>query len=244
VKTSDQIGELVTALAIAQAKFQTIGKDKRAEVRSEKGAFAYKYADLASAIDATRPALTENGLAVMQPTRQENGMVVVTTVLAHKTGQWISEEMSWPAGNDTRARGSAVTYARRHGYLSIIGAAAQDDDDAAAAEGDRPQRRQPQGRRETPNAEAARTVSQKVQQVKSPATPGARMADLRTRLAAMHVPAANHFEVVAEFVGHLVDSKTELTADDWSRADAGIIQARDAGETLGRAHTNAGQAEH
>lgn len=232
MKHSEQINEIVGALALAQGEFQTIGKDKRAEVRSDKGAFSYAYADLASAIDATRPALTKHGLAVMQPTRREGAQIVVTTLLAHKSGQWVSEEMSWAAGNDTRAQGSAVTYARRHGYLSIIGAAAQDDDDAAAADHGRTARQKPQPR-QTPNRDAAAAVAQRVQ-VKPPASPAARMADLRTRLASMHVPGAKHMEQIAEWVGHMVDSKTELTADDWSRADAGIEQAKAAGDVLGR----------
>lgn len=229
MKHSEQINELVGALSLAQAKFLTIGKTKTADVRSDKGSFSYSYADLAAAIEATRPALTENGLAVMQPTRQEGGNVVVTTLLAHKSGQWISEEMSWPTGNDTRARGSAVTYARRHGYLSIIGAAAQDDDDAAAADHGRPQRQKPQPK-QTPNRDAAAAV----RRATVPANPAARMADLRTRLAALHVPGAQHMQQIAEWVGHIVDSKTELTADDWSRADAGVEQAKAAGEVLGR----------
>lgn len=236
MKHSEQINELVAALALAQAEFQAIGKDKRAEVRSDKGSFSYAYADLASAIEATRPALTKHGLAVMQPTRQEGPTVIVTTLLAHKSGQWVSEEMSWPAGNDTRARGSAVTYARRHGYLSSIGAAAQDDDDAAAADSHRPQGRQKPQRSETPNREAAAAVKRAT----IPNSPATRMADLRTRLASMHVPGAKHMETIAEWVGHVVDSKTELTGDDWSRADAGIEQARAAGEVLGRAADLAG----
>jgi hypothetical protein len=239
MKTSDQINDLVTALALAQAEFQTIGRTKKAEVKSDKGGFAYKYADLAAAIEATRPALTKNGLAVMQPTRQDGGSVVVTTLLAHKSGQWVSEEMAWPAGNDTRARGSAVTYARRHGYLSIVGAAAQDDDDAAAADQGRPQRQKPE-RRETPNREAAAAVKRAT----TPSTPAARMADLRTRLASMHVPGAKHMEQIAEWIGHVVDSKTELTADDWSRADAGIEQAKGSVDVLGRAQDNGARAEH
>lgn len=242
MKTSEQIGELVAALALARAKFGVIGKDKRAEVRSDKGAFSYTYADLASALDATAPALAEQGLAVMQPTRSENGQIVVTTLLAHKSGQWVSEEMTWPAGNDTRARGSAVTYARRHGYLSIIGAAAQDDDDAAAADHGRGPKAKPQTRT-TPPREAAAAVAGKVKAT-IPQSPAARMADLRTRLAKAGVPGAKHHEQIAEWVGHMVDSATNLTSDDWTRADTALEQAIAAGEVLGRAHDNGARAEH
>lgn len=149
---SETIGELVAALAKAQAEFAHIEKDREAKVQSKTGAsFTYSYADLASCVDATRPALAKNGLAVLQPIRREGPDVVVTTLLAHSSGEWIAEEMAWPAtGGDSRSIGSAVTYARRYGYLAIIGAVARDeDDDAAAAPAPaRPQQRQPERRPE------------------------------------------------------------------------------------------------
>ena len=123
----------------------------------------------------------------------------------------------------------------------VPGAAAQDDDDAAAADTRPRGKAQKPERRETPNAQAAAAVPA---QVTPPQDPGARMADLRTRLGKMHVPAANHFERIAEWAGHIVDSKTELSADDWSRADAGIEEAQRAAETIGRAQDNASRAEH
>jgi hypothetical protein len=136
---SESIGELVAALAQAQAEFKPIEKDKEAKVASKTGAsFSYHYADLASCVDATRPALAKNGLAVIQPIRRTGGDVVVTSILAHASGEWISEEMSWPGGADSRSIGSAATYARRYGYLAIVGAVARDEDDDAEAATQKP----------------------------------------------------------------------------------------------------------
>jgi hypothetical protein len=135
MQKSEQIGELVGALAKARTAFRTIGKDKTAKIVSQKGSFSYTYADFATVQDATAPALAANGLAVMQPVRLVKGdpdQIVVTTILAHSSGQWISEEMSWPvAATDNRSIGSGVTYARRHSYLAIVGAASTDEDDDA-----------------------------------------------------------------------------------------------------------------
>lgn len=129
---SNEIGELAAALAKAQATFKAVGKDKTAKIQSAKGSFSYAYADLATVIDCTRPALTANGLAVMQPVRREGDQAIVTTILAHSSGQWISEDMAWPvAASDNRSIGSGVTYARRHSYLAMVGGAATDEDDDA-----------------------------------------------------------------------------------------------------------------
>lgn len=137
MQTSPAIGNLVAALALARAKFRAITKDRNASIQSAKGSFRYSYADLATVTEATVAALSDNGLAVLQPVRSEDGSVIVTTVLAHSSGEWISEEMRWPvASTDNRSIGSGITYARRHSMLAMVGAAATDeDDDAETARG-------------------------------------------------------------------------------------------------------------
>jgi hypothetical protein len=132
VNTSPAIGQLVAALATAQAKFRPVTKDRNASIQSAKGSFRYAYADLATAISAIRDALAANGLAILQPVHADNGTVLVTTMLAHSSGEWISEVMSWPvASTDNRSIGSGITYARRHSLLAMVGAAATDEDDDA-----------------------------------------------------------------------------------------------------------------
>jgi hypothetical protein len=134
---SENIGQLVAALAVAQGKFKAVTKDRNASIQSAKGSFRYSYADLATVVSAIRDALSANGLAIMQPVRADNGVVAVTTILAHSSGEWISEEMTWPvASTDNRSIGSGITYARRHSLLAMVGGAATDeDDDAETARG-------------------------------------------------------------------------------------------------------------
>lgn len=129
--TSPTIGQLIAALAVAQSKYRPVTKDRNASIQSKTGgSFRYAYADLADGIAAIKEALSANGLAVVQPVRSGDGAIVVTTVLAHASGEWISEEMSWPvASNDNRSIGSGITYARRHSLLAMVGTAATDEDD-------------------------------------------------------------------------------------------------------------------
>lgn len=135
---SENIGQLIAALSAAQAKFRPVTKDRNASIQSKTGgSFRYAYADLATGIAAVKDALSANNLAVVQPARLGDGVIIVTTLLAHSSGEWISEEMAWPvASNDNRSIGSGVTYARRHSLLAMVGAAATDeDDDAESARG-------------------------------------------------------------------------------------------------------------
>jgi hypothetical protein len=127
---SEQIDQLATALAAAQGVMGGALKD------SANPFFKSKYADLESVWTACRKALSENGLAVIQTTGvADSGGVCVTTVLAHKSGQWIRDTLPVNAKDNTpQGIGSAITYARRYALASIVGVY-QTDDDAEAAHG-------------------------------------------------------------------------------------------------------------
>lgn len=104
---------------------------KPAPKESENPFFKSKYADLATIIEHSRKALTENGLSISQVCEGDSG---VTTILLHESGQWISGTLSIkPSKDDPQGRGSAITYARRYGWSSIIGLATEEDDDANQA---------------------------------------------------------------------------------------------------------------
>jgi hypothetical protein len=128
VNQSDQIDQLATALSKAQGAITGALKD------SANPFFKSKYADLASCWDACRKQLSENGLSVMQTTELHDGQVMVVTVLAHASGQWIRGELPVKAKDDgPQAQGSGITYARRYALAAIVGLA-QIDDDAEAAQ--------------------------------------------------------------------------------------------------------------
>lgn len=124
---SDAIGKLAEALSKAQGRMKGAAKD------SSNPFFKSRYADLASVWDACRDALADEGLSVMQPARAEGAKVTVTTLLAHASGEWLSEDLTITAKEDTpQAVGSAITYARRYGLSSMVGIAPEDDDGEAA----------------------------------------------------------------------------------------------------------------
>ncbi len=127
---------LFTALSAAQAVMSGAKKD------SENPHFKSKYSDLASVWDACREPLTENGFCVLQPiTSMSTTSVTVTTMLAHKSGEWIACDLTLTSDKATpQGIGSAITYARRYG-LSAMAGIAPEDDDGNAASGRAPEQR-------------------------------------------------------------------------------------------------------
>lgn len=127
---SEKIGQIAKALSLAQAEFGAIEKDKTATVPTKSGGkYTYTYADLASVLDATRKPLAAHGLALLQPTTTEGQKVIVTTLLAHESGEWIRSLMSVSAVDDRpQSIGAAVTYARRYGITAMLGLAPEEED--------------------------------------------------------------------------------------------------------------------
>jgi hypothetical protein len=121
--TSEQLNEIAAALAKAQ------GAMKNAALTKVNPHFRSKYADLAGIRDTVIPALTANGIAVVQTLDAD----AVLTRLMHASGQWIESRCPIPAQADMQKMGSAITYARRYSLSAICGIAADEDDDANAA---------------------------------------------------------------------------------------------------------------
>jgi hypothetical protein len=128
---SGSIAKLATALAQAQGEMAGAAKD------STNPHFKSKYADLASVWDACRKPLSKHGLSILQPVSANGQHVTVTTILAHSSGEWISESLTMVAQQATpQAVGSTITYGRRYGLSSMVGIAPEDDDaEAATARG-------------------------------------------------------------------------------------------------------------
>lgn len=136
-RRSENIGNLAAALAKAQGEMENAKKD------AANPYFSSKYADLAGVMDVARKPLADNGLSVMQFPRSGEETIEVETLLAHESGEWVSETLVLPAlmkakdglRFDAQSIGSAITYARRYAYQSIVGIATEDDDGNAAAAG-------------------------------------------------------------------------------------------------------------
>ena len=118
-----EINEIAAALAKAQTEMVGAKKD------TNNPFFKSKYADLASVMAACLPALNKNGIAVVQPVTE----AAVETLLVHSSGQYLKCSVPLRVSkDDMQGLGSAITYARRYGLMSMAGVSPEDDDGNAA----------------------------------------------------------------------------------------------------------------
>lgn len=119
---------IAAALAAAQMEMG------RALKSSSNPHFKSKYADLASVVDACLPALNRHGIAVVQPLMENEFGRSVLTRFIHESGETLDCPVPLILGKqDMQGLGSAITYARRYGLMSLAGIAPEDDDGNAAA---------------------------------------------------------------------------------------------------------------
>jgi hypothetical protein len=140
VNKSEQINELATALAGAQAEIENATKS------SNNPHFKSKYADLAEVLNTVRPVLAKHGLSVVQfpGYSHEHKLVAVETTLMHKSGQYVSGTVAAPVTKpDAQGVGSAITYCRRYSLAAVVGIA-QEDDDGNSASGRENKRQDPE----------------------------------------------------------------------------------------------------
>lgn len=137
---SETVAEIAPALVAAQAQ---IGGGVRKD--SSNPHFKSSYASLEAVTAAVVPELTKQGISLLgSQKRDENGAVVVSTTLLHKSGEWLSASVEMPPGRgDAQAVGSALTYGRRYGLMALMGLAPEDDDGNAASSGGNPRAQQP-----------------------------------------------------------------------------------------------------
>jgi ERF superfamily len=137
-RSSETIGTIAAALAKAQAQLVNPEKSLVATIRSEgqRGAEqTFRYAPLSTGLDIVRKTLSQHEIATVQTTLIDEiaGIVRLSTVLAHASGEWIASE--WPvcpiAETERPQRmGAALTYARRYSLFALVGIAGEDDLDA------------------------------------------------------------------------------------------------------------------
>jgi len=137
-RCSESIGTIAAALAKAQAQLVNPEKSLVATIRSEgpRGVERiFRYAPLSSGLDIVRKTLSQHEIATVQTTSIDEaaGIVRLSTVLAHASGEWIASD--WPvcpiAETERPQRmGAALTYARRYSLFTLVGIAGEDDLDA------------------------------------------------------------------------------------------------------------------
>jgi hypothetical protein len=137
-RSSESVAALAAALAKAQAELVNPEKSLTARIctgRPGERERSFRYAPLSSGLDIVRKTLGQHEIATVQTTAidQAAGIVNLTTMLAHASGEWIASD--WPVclvsemGSPQRM-GSALTYARRYALFTLVGIAGEDDLDA------------------------------------------------------------------------------------------------------------------
>jgi hypothetical protein len=137
-RSSESVAALASALAKAQAELVNPEKSLTATIRSGPAGEAersFRYAPLSSGLDIVRKTLGQHEIATVQTTAidKETGVVNLSTMLAHASGEWIASD--WPVcavaetANPQRM-GAALTYARRYALFTLVGIAGEDDLDA------------------------------------------------------------------------------------------------------------------
>ena len=137
-RSSDTIGTIAAALAKAQAQLVNPEKSLVATIRSDEASGSersYRYAPLSSGLDIVRKTLSQYEIATVQTTSIDEaaGIVRLSTVLAHASGEWIASD--WPVcplaeTERPQQMGAALTYARRYSLFTLVGIAGEDDMDA------------------------------------------------------------------------------------------------------------------
>ena len=146
-RSSPSIAALATALAKAQIELTNPEKSLIGTIepqRGEGGARQFRYAPLSSGLEIVRKTLGQHEIATVQTTAvdQAAGIINLTTVLAHSSGEWIASD--WPVcpiAETARPHrmGAALTYARRYALFTLVGIAGEDDLDAPDLIGPVPQ---------------------------------------------------------------------------------------------------------
>ena len=126
--------------ALPRPKANSINPEKSlvATIRADGPSGDGTNVPLCATIEWARHRAQDSGqheIATVQTTAidQTAGIVNLTTVLAHASGEWISSD--WPvcAISETAApqrMGAALTYARRYALFTLVGIAGEDDLDA------------------------------------------------------------------------------------------------------------------
>jgi ERF superfamily len=124
-RSSDTIATIAAALAKAQVELTNPERSLVATIRSpfpREADRTFRYAPLSSGLDIVRKSLGRHEIATIQSTEidKEAGLLRLTTILAHSSGEGVSSERPVCQITDiasAQRMGAALTYARRYALL-------------------------------------------------------------------------------------------------------------------------------
>lgn len=129
---SESITELNKALANFHKEVKQPMKD------ANNPFFKSKYVPLENVVEAIDDVAPKHGLTYSQyPVTTENGLVGISTVLLHESGEYIEfpPATTKPDKNTPQGVGSALTYMRRYSLSAVFGITSDQDDDGNEASG-------------------------------------------------------------------------------------------------------------
>jgi len=152
---SENITTLAKSLSALQSELKPVPKD------AINPFYKSRYADLSAIWESSRALLCKHGFAISQLPQAKEGQIVLTTLLLHISGEWLSSDLLVTPSKqgDPQSVGSALTYARRYALSAILGICSEEDDDAEDAMG-----------RTRKAAQPARTDSIGIESKQKPAT--------------------------------------------------------------------------
>src|SRR5262249_35386574 len=222
-RCSESIGTIAAALAKAQAELTNPEKSLVATIRSpfpREGDRTFRYAPLSSGLDIVRKGLGRHEIATIQTTAidKDAGLLRLTTVLAHSSGEWISSE--WPVCAiadiaSAQRMGAALTYARRYALFTFVGIAGEDDLDAPDLDGTPKTVEPPQSdhRNQSTGDAGIETWARDGAKLRAPVLTPDQSAMVRERLLAQLV-AINSTDEAAAWARRNLSTKHTLTAGD------------------------------
>lgn len=138
MRSSDTLTKISPALVAAVNSMDGVAKTAENDGFKKNGVGS-KYATLAGCIEASKDALSANGLCVIQgpgATNTEAKTLCITTRIVHESGEWIETDFDMPLTKwSPHEAGSATTYGRRYALMAMLGLAPVEDDDGNAASG-------------------------------------------------------------------------------------------------------------
>lgn len=209
MKKSESISELTKAFAKTQQEMKQPLKD------AQNPFFKSTYVPLENVTESITETATKNGLAFSQEPSFDDGMVAVTTLVMHSSGEWIEYAplKMKPVKNDPQAFGSAITYAKRYALSAIFGITSDKDDDGnEATQPQKPQRQQ----QATKQAQVKQYISaEKAKQYED---------DVQ---ALIHATGKNDRSIMGALLNHVGATMIKnITADKANEAEAFIAKMK------------------
>ena len=217
--------DAIAALAAAQAEMQTPPKD------AVNPHYGNKYASLKSCINAIKPALNNNGFALVQSAGRDDLGDYVETIFEHTSGgKFQSKFYLSPDKKGMQGMGSAATYAKRYGLLGLAGIEPDEDtdDDASAAKNDEKKAAAKKAKEKA--AEAAHDAAVREAQNRAPSTPQQlkeiidnkiKLASARWQIKKIQQDHNKDFQVIKEHDENISKELAAYLKTRWEQLNTG-----------------------